>query len=132
MERVSPELVSAIFIVLAALTTIVCMIINTWNNSKRKPSADVDFAKVETSLQQLIDNQHEFREAIKGKRDEKDCDRIVQTLERDLTVVRDRHGHWEDKISRQIGGVHERINSIFGQLRELTGQFNQHAKEKAS
>jgi hypothetical protein len=46
--------------------------------------------------------------------------------------VRDRHGHWEDKISRQIGGVHERINSIFGQLRELTGQFNQHAKEKAS
>lgn len=112
MESVNPDLVSAIFIVLAALTTIVCMVINTWNNSKRKPSADTDIAELKAQQAQL-------KADLTAKQEIRVCDELVRRVEGSVNSLREqligstkRHGEHEKKISTQIGDVHSRIDRL--------------------
>lgn len=86
------------------------------NQLRRKPHIDVDLSTVSARLQNIED-------VMRNKQDSKICVHLHDTLTGTLDEIKERHEKFEDKISRQIGGVHERITAVFGELRSIEGSL---------
>lgn len=83
---------------------------------RRKPHIDVDMSSVTARLARVESD-------VKSKQDAALCAQSHETLNTILLEIKDRHEKFEDKISRQIGGVHDRITSVFGELRSIEGSL---------
>ena len=116
MNSVNPSTLRDVCIILLSLVGVVCLIINTINSNRRKPHVDVDLSTVSARLQNIED-------VMRNKQDSKLCAHLHNTLTCTLDEIKDRHEKFEEKISRQIGGVHERITAVFGELRSIEGSL---------
>jgi len=132
MERLNPELVAAVFIVLAALVTIVCMLLNTIRLNRRQPSAETDLATLRTAMANL-------KAELSAKQSTRVCEKIVERLDRhhlelseQLRAITERHSNNERDASRKLGSVHERINTVLSAISTLDGKFEMHTTEKKS
>jgi hypothetical protein len=128
MNSVDPSTLRDVCIIILSLVGVVCLIINTIGSNRRKPSSDVALAQIETSINSVLANQAEFKEALKAKQDSKVCAALVNHIEGAMNSLREtlggssrRHGEHEEKISRQLGDVHSRIDKQTIGLATLTG-----------
>jgi hypothetical protein len=128
MNSVNPSTLRDVCIILLSLVGVVCLIINTINSNRRKPSADVDLARIEMSINTVLSNQSDFKESLKTKQETKVCavlvDRIdgaMNSLRETLNGSKNRHAEHESKISRQIGDVHARMDTQSMSLASMRG-----------
>ena len=128
MNSVNPSTLRDVCIILLSLVGVVCLIINTINSNRRKPSADVDLARIEMIINTALTNQTDFKETLKLKQDTKVCDVLVSRIEGSMNSLREmlngsknRHAEHESKISRQIGDVHARMDMQSGRLSTMIG-----------
>jgi hypothetical protein len=92
----------------------VLVILKIVDSVRRKPNIDVDLGSISSRLTAA-------EEKLARKQEANACDAMHKSLERDLLEMRSRHAHHEEKLSRQVGALHERINDVFGELREIAG-----------
>lgn len=123
MNSVDPSTLRDVCIILLSLVGVVCLIINTIHGTKRKPAVDVDLSTVSTRLEHI-------EEMIRGKQDQTICEHLHTTLNSTLKEIKIRHENFEKKISLQIGGVHESIKAVFGEVRELCGKVEAYQEKK--
>ena len=83
---------------------------------RRKPHIDVDLSSVSSRLSHV-------ESSMSGKQDESLCVHQHKALTETLREIKERHEKFEEKISRQIGGVHARITAVFGELRSIEGSL---------
>ncbi len=116
MSSVDPSILRDVCIILLSLVGVVCLIINTINGNRRKPHVDVDLSSVSARLAHV-------ETVMVSKQDSILCTQSHQTLNAAINEIRDRHEKFEDKISRQIGGIHERITAVFGEVQSINGEL---------
>jgi hypothetical protein len=102
MGSVNPTTALGVLIIMVAITQIICTIINTINGSKRKPTLDSDLGSIDARL---------------------------RGAEKELQTIRETVSRNEDKISRQVAALHERINTVLGELKEISGMMKNHLSE---
>lgn len=102
MQAVDPSTLRDVLIILAALTAIVVQILGAVRNGRPSPPHEASFEGIRTR---------------------------IESLERGLDAANARLASHEEKLSRQIGALHERINDVFGQLKEITGVISVHMRE---
>ena len=85
--------------VILLLTNLYLNWIRTRNSGKRTPSTDTEIGTISTK---------------------------IDAIEKDLEETKERIRLHEDKISRQVGALHSRINDVFGELKEITGMLKTH------
>ena len=100
------------FYVLGSLTAIVVGV----NSLRRKPHIDVDISSVTARLARIEAD-------VKNKQDASLCQHAHDALNTMLAEIKDRHEKFEDKISRQVGGIHDRITAVFGELKSIEGSL---------
>ena len=86
------------------------------NQLRRKPHVDVDLSSISSRLTHV-------ESSMISKQDAALCAHSHRSLNETLSEIKERHEKFEDKISRQIGGVHERITAVFGELRSIEGSL---------
>jgi hypothetical protein len=116
MNSVNPSTLRDVCIILLSLVGVVCLIINTINSNRRKPHVDVDLSTVSARLAHV-------ENTMCTKQDAALCGHLHESLNSTLGEIKDRHEKFEEKISRQIGGVHDRITAVFGELRRIEGSL---------
>lgn len=114
MGSVNPTTAIAVLIVLAAIINIVCNVIKTVHSVRRRPPLGEDTASMAARLKAV-------ERDVSRKQDSRVCAATHAEWERDVAEIKSRHSAHENKLSKQIGGVHDRINAVFGELRELIG-----------
>ncbi|QBG47836.1 hypothetical protein EGM51_10690 [Verrucomicrobia bacterium S94] len=102
MGTIDPSVGWAVIIILLQLGLFGLSWKRTIAATRRNPSVDTDLGTLNTRL----DN-----------------------IEKDLDATKSRLSDHEDKISRQIGALHARINDVFGELRELSGILKAHVEK---
>ncbi len=132
MEHINPISVKDIIVVLSALIVVICVVFNTIHNAKRKPSADVDLA-------QIKEQQSQLKAELKGKQATRVCKAVVERIDGHIVQINsrldqmgERHGENERDASARLSGVHNRIDAVFGEIKKLCGQFEEHSKRKDS
>ena len=103
MGNIDPTTGMAVFIVLATLVHIVSTIIRTVIATRRTPPLGEDQAKIKADLEALT-------KAVESKQDATLCTAHQQSLARTLEDIQTRHRAHESKLSKQVGGIHDRIN----------------------
>ncbi len=132
MEHISPISVKDIIVVLSALAVVICVVINTISNQKRKPSADVDIAALQAKHCAL-------KADLKAKQSTRVCEEIVERIDGHILQINQRfnevcsrHADSEREASSKLAAVHERINTVLTAISTLGGKFEMHTSEKKS
>jgi hypothetical protein len=121
MGKIDPEVLQAVIVTLVALTVLVCTLINTIRNGRRNPSVDTDMASMKTKIESVQASQLAVAEALAEKQSITACNCRFADLGGNIRRVEQRQSDHEDKISRQVGGIHERINTVLSAVSELKG-----------
>lgn len=121
MESVSQNIVVGVIIVIAALVNIACNVYRAINSGRRTPPLAEDQATHSTRLSTI-------ESWLSGKQSKALCDQRYGEISRMLKASTQRHSTHEEKISRQIGALHTRINDVFGELREISGSVKTHVE----
>jgi hypothetical protein len=103
MEGVDGNIAWPILIVLVLIARLVMDFMKTRAATSRRPSLDTDLGGL----------------SIK-----------VTALEKDLRETKQRMTDHENKLSRQVGALHTRINDVFGELKEITGMLKTHMERE--
>ena len=123
MESISSAIVVGVIVVIAALVNIGCNVYRAFNSGRRTPPIGEDQAASSTRLDTL-------EEWTKGKQSKALCDQRYNELMRMMGESTEAYGKLVEKMSSQIGGVHTRINDIFGELREIAGAVKTHMEKE--
>jgi len=101
-----------LFYLLGGVTAAVMLI----NQFRRKPHIDVDISSVTARLARVEAD-------VKNKQDAALCQHAHDALNAMLEEIKTRHEKFEERISRQVGGIHDRITAVFGELKSIEGSL---------
>lgn len=128
MNSVNPSTLRDVCIILLSLVGVVCLIINTINSNRRKPSADADLAALGAKLENL-------KAELKAKQSTTVCNAIIERMDGHFVQIRDemkaitqRHAVNEAAASTKLGGVHRRIDDVLTAISILSGKYEEHSK----
>jgi hypothetical protein len=98
------------------LTGAVVAVVVGVSSMRRKPNIDVDLSSVTSRLARVEAD-------VRDKQNIDLCGQSHETLNSMLGDIKERHAIFEEKISRQIDGVHTRITDVFGELKKIEGKM---------
>ena len=116
MGSINPNTGMAVFIIMAAITSIVCSVIRTYIATRRKPPIGEDQATLSARLKAV-------ERDVGRKQDATVCKTTHASWDKDIEEIRTRHRAHETKMSNQIGGVHNIVERGFNALSTKLGKL---------